>query len=210
MVPLAERLADAFPVLAVDPPGSGRSSKPALRRLTVAGQADTLAAWMDTLGLPPAVLVGNSLGCHVIAELAVRHPGRASRLVLNSPAIDPHLRSAPQQFGRLFLSAFREPPSLLPIVAWDYLRTGPRRMWAIFRNALRERIEDALPRVRCPTLVVRGTRDLLVSEPWAIEAARLLPDGRFVPIAGAAHAANYSAADEMAGIIGAFLADSQH
>jgi pimeloyl-ACP methyl ester carboxylesterase len=208
MVPLAEHLGGEYPVFAVDPPGFGRSRPKPPRALTVTELADALAEWMDALGLRSAVLVGNSLGCHVIAELAARHPERASRLVLNSPAVDPHTRTAPRQLGRLLLAAFCEPLSMIPIAVWDYLRTGPRRMWATFRMALRGRIEETLPRVNHPALVVRGTRDVLVSERWAAQAVELLPHGRLVQIPGAAHAANYHAAAEMAGIVRRFVAGS--
>jgi len=40
--------------------------------------------------------------------------------------------------------------------------------------------------------VVRGTRDRIVSQEWASEVARLLPDGRLAVIPGAAHAINFS------------------
>ena len=41
MVPLAEQFADDFPVFAVDPPGTGRSTKPA-KALSATEQADAL------------------------------------------------------------------------------------------------------------------------------------------------------------------------
>src|SRR5918998_4849141 len=64
MVPLMDGLARSHAVYAPDLPGFGRSEGPA-RAPDVAGLADSLAAWMRTMGLSGAALVGNSVGCQV-------------------------------------------------------------------------------------------------------------------------------------------------
>lgn len=52
------------------------------RDISVARQADYLAAWMQTLGLEQAVLVGHDLGGGVAQIAAVRHPERVKGLAL--------------------------------------------------------------------------------------------------------------------------------
>ena len=204
MVPALEKLAPFYPVYAPDLPGFGESEKPA-RALNLRGLADALAAWMRTVGLGSAALVGNSMGCQVIAELALRHPGLVERVVLQGPTMDPRGRNAPRQIGRLLLDTLREPPSLLPIEGLDLLRVGVGRSWRIFRYALEDAIEEKLPKVRVPALVVHGSRDPIAPQRWAEEVARLLPQGRLVVIPGAAHAANYSAPAEFVRAIRPFL-----
>ena len=54
------------------------------RDISVARQAEYLAAWMRELGLESAVLVGHDLGGGVAQILAVRHPGLVSGLVLTN------------------------------------------------------------------------------------------------------------------------------
>ncbi|HEY1404550.1 MAG TPA: alpha/beta fold hydrolase, partial [Pyrinomonadaceae bacterium] len=81
MLPTAERLATFFRVFAPDMPGFGKSDKP-LRALDVPELADALVAWMDAAGLVQPVLVGNSLGCQVIANVAARNPHRVAGVVL--------------------------------------------------------------------------------------------------------------------------------
>lgn len=76
MVPTAERLAPFYRVFVPHLPGFGRSDKPG-RALNVAELADALGEWMDAAGLGRAVLVGNSLGCQVVADMAARGPHRA-------------------------------------------------------------------------------------------------------------------------------------
>ena len=204
MVPTAERLARDYRVFAPDLPGFGRSQNPP-RVLDVAGLSDALSAWMGAMGLGRAALVGNSMGCQVVADLAVRHPDRVARVVLQGPTMDPSGRSVPRQVGRFLIDATREPPSLLPIELLDFLRAGPLRAWRTFRYALDDPIEERLPRVRVPALVVHGARDPIAPRRWAGEAAGLLPMGRLSVIPGAAHATNYGWADEFARVIREFL-----
>ncbi len=204
MVPLLDELARSHAVYAPDLPGFGRSEGPA-HALDVVGLADALAAWMRALGLGGAALVGNSMGCQVITELVLRHPGLAGRVVLQGPTMDPRARSAPRQMWRLLLDTTREPPSLIAIEGLDLLRAGVGRSWRTFQHALGDPVEERLPKVRVPALVVHGSRDRISPRGWAEEVARLLPDGRLVVLPGAAHAANYSAAADFARVVRAFL-----
>jgi len=207
MIPTAERLAPDYRVFVPDLPGFGRSEGPR-RVLDVAGLSDALSAWMGAVGLEHAALVGNSLGCQVIAEMAVRHPGRVGRAVLQGPTMDPKGRSVFRQAGRFLLDVPREPPSLVPIELLDLLSAGARRAWRTLRYALEDRIEEKLPYVRVPTLVVRGSRDPIATQRWAKEATRLLPMGRLCVIPGAAHAANYGWDADFAHIVREFLDDA--
>ncbi len=51
--------------------------------------------------------------------------------------------------------------SLLAIELLDYLSAGTLRSWRTFRYALDDRIEEKLPHMRVPTLVVLGSRDAI-------------------------------------------------
>ncbi len=194
MVPTAERLAKHFRVFAPDLPGFGKSDTPR-RALFVSELADALDAWLDAVGLEHPVLVGNSLGCQIIVNQAARRPGHAAGLVLSSPTIDARRRSIASELWRLMRDIPREHWSLTPINAREYFRTGPLRALATLRAALVDRIEDRMPLLgETPVLVVRGTRDPIVSERWAARLAALAPRGEYLELLGAPHAVNYSAA----------------
>jgi 2-hydroxy-6-oxonona-2,4-dienedioate hydrolase len=122
--------------------------------------------------------------------------------------MDPKGRSVPRQVGRFLLDVPREPLSLIPIELLDYLSAGTRRAWRTFRYALEDRIEEKLPHMRVPTLVVRGSRDPIATQRWAKEVTGLLPMGRLFVIPGAAHTANYGWATQFARIIHNFLDDA--
>lgn len=192
MVPTARRLRPRWRVYAPDLPGFGASDHPG-RPFTVPGLADALAEWMEVSRIGPATLVGNSLGCQIIVDLAVRHPELVDNLVLAGPTVDPAARSIRQQLGRLLLDAPRERPSLLALHARDWLRAGPAEVLATMRATVADRIELKLPLVAAPTLVVVGSRDPLVPLAWAAEASRLVPRGRLLVVPDAPHALNYSA-----------------
>lgn len=207
-IPLAELLSQSCPVFVPDFPGYGLSEKPK-NALSVAAMADLLAAWMSVVGLQRAVLIGNSLGCQVTAELALRHPDRLERAVLIGPTVDRRRRSAVQQIARTFLAAFYEDFSLIPRVLLDYGLAGPRRSLQALRYSLDHPIEDRLPLLRVPALVVRGDRDPLSPQAWAEEVARLLPQGRLVVIPGGGHGVHYSLARQTSRAVLAFIEEEK-
>lgn len=202
--PTMQTLAPHFRVYAPDLPGWGRSDRPP-RALTIPELADTLVAWLDVVAVEAPTLVANSMGCQVVVDLAARMRDRAGRLVLVGPTVDAGARTIVRQGARLALDSVREPPSLLPLIAVDYLRFGPRRFLVTARGALGDRIEEKLPLVEAPALVVRGTRDALVSQEWAEETARLLPRGELATVPGRAHAVNYNAPVALATLVREFV-----
>ena len=204
LMPLAAQLASRYPVRAVDLPGFGLSGEPG-RVLDVAELADWLAEWLTTARVAPAALLGNSFGCQVIVDLAVRHPTLVRCLVLVGPTMDPNARSAPRQVLRWLGNLRHEDLLQLPIFLRDVADAGPRRALRTFRIALRDPIEDKLPGVRAPTLVTRGSREPVVSPEWLAQAARLLPAGEAAVIPDAPHEANYTAAESLSARVVPFL-----
>ncbi|HEY0511265.1 MAG TPA: alpha/beta fold hydrolase [Thermoanaerobaculia bacterium] len=207
MLRLAEVLAVSRPVYAPDIPGFGRSEKPR-RPLDVHAQAEFLAAWMPVAGLGRAAFLGHSLGSQVVADLAAHHPQLVARLVLAAPTVDDAGRSVPRELLRLLRDVPREPLSLAPIVAADYLWAGLGRVLRTLRYALADRIEEKLPALDMPALVVRGGRDPVVSEGWAEKVCGLLPRGRLAVVPRAAHALQHSVPRELATLLTPFLDES--
>jgi pimeloyl-ACP methyl ester carboxylesterase len=80
-LPIAERLAQRYDVIAIDQRGHGASSHPEQGYLIPDYAAD-LAGVLDQLGLEAPLIMGHSLGGMVTLEWARRHPGRAAALVI--------------------------------------------------------------------------------------------------------------------------------
>jgi pimeloyl-ACP methyl ester carboxylesterase len=206
LLPFARSIGTAHRCYALDLPGFGMWTKPD-HMLSVADYAELVAMWMDRTGLRRAVLMGNSLGCGVVVHLAAHYPERVAGAILTSPSLDPAGRTLARTVGRWLRDVPREPMSMAPIIARDWLRTGPVWMLRGLAAMLADPIEELLPRVTAPTLVVRGERDAIVPRDWAQEAARLLPYGRLVEIPGAVHAVTFDAPETLAALVSAFLAE---
>jgi len=204
MMPTAERLAADFPVYVPDLPGFGDSGHPR-KVLDIPGLADALLAWMDAVGLRRVSLLGNSQGCQVIADLAARHPGRAARCVLQGPTSPPNERTWLWQFIRWRQNNRYNPPNLGPPTWSDYRRAGYLRAIWTFRASLRDHLEDKLPHITVPVLVVRGECDPICPAAWADEVARHLPDGRLVEIPAVAHTLVFTAPEQLASVTRQFL-----
>lgn len=197
--PLARALAPQVRLAALDLPGFGRSRGGPV--LDVRGQSTVLAAWLRATGRSGSVLVANSTGCQVAVDLAVAFPDVAGPLVLNAPTVDRHARRLRTQAGRLVLDAPRERPSLLAVLAVDYLQCGIRRAYRTFRHHLGDRVEDKAPLVTVPVVVVWGSADPVISRRWALELTAAFPSGRFVELPARPHALNYSAPRDLAGVV---------
>jgi pimeloyl-ACP methyl ester carboxylesterase len=95
----------------------------------------------------------------------------------------------------------REWPSVWLEHVRDLVLAGPKRIAASFRFGWAHRIETVLPEVHVPAVVVRGSRDSLVSREWVREAAALMPTARALEIGGVGRAVGQSAPEALARIV---------
>ena len=108
---LVDDLASDTRVIAFDRPGSGYSTREPGRATTLEQQADAVAAAMDALGLPRALLVGHSLGGALSLAIALRHPLKVSGLALLAP-----LTALPPASSEAFRD-LKVPPALRAVFA---------------------------------------------------------------------------------------------
>jgi pimeloyl-ACP methyl ester carboxylesterase len=201
--PTAALLAPNHRTFVPDLPGMGRSIRPE-PGLDLPGLARALMAYCDAVGVERPILVGNSLGCPIIIEVATTFPDRIERAVLVSPAGGPNNQPLGRAIGQMAMDGLREPLSMLPIATRDYLRFGALRSLSLFRAMTRYPTLERLPHLVVPTLVIAGLRDPMVR---IANAPRLhvLPHVDAVTVPGA-HALNYSNPQLIAELIEAYLA----
>jgi 2-hydroxy-6-oxonona-2,4-dienedioate hydrolase len=204
MVPLAELLAPHHRVLAPDLPGYGRSAHPP-HALSTTELADALAACMDSFAIPRAALVGQSMGCQTIVNFALRHPGMVAAAVLIGPTVDRLGRTPLEQARRLAIDGMHTPASSLAIMLRDFVDFGPLRTLKTLHYTLHDQIEQKLPLLRVPVLLLRGERDPVSTQRWVEELAPLLYDGQLHVLPGATHAAHYAKPCETARLVLPFL-----
>lgn len=188
--PLLQALDGRAPATAIELPGIGASPRVAVPA-DVAGLADVLADWLRATSRHPTTLVGNSMGCQVVTDVAIRHPDLVDRLVLIGPTVDRHRRNLLRQAGLLLVDATRERVSLVLTVLTDSALTSSIATSTYIRAALRHRIEDRLPLVRVPVTIVRGERDPMVGQAWVEELASLAPDAKLIVLPVAAHGSHH-------------------
>lgn len=207
MSPTALALADGSRNLVPDLPGFGRSIDPPAT-LSIEELGDALVGLMDILGIPEAVLLGNSLGASIICGFALRHPDRITHAILVSPAGGEHNTPLLRAVGQLSRDALREPLGLARVSAPEYLRFGVCGMLRLFTEMTRFPARTALQNLDVPTLVIMGTRDPVLPG-W--DRIRTVTAGmhnqvHLAVIRGAAHAINFSHPQAVAALTSAFLA----
>lgn len=191
-IPLAEVIAVAgHEVHALDLPGFGRSEGPR-EALSVAQLADWTIDWMAARRVPRCHIIGNSVGCEIAAYVAVKAPERVATLTMVGPTIDPAASAMFTQTVRLLRDALHEPWALWLNWTFDFWRAGPRRAFGTTREMFRDPIENQLPQVMTPSLVIRGGMDPTVPQSAAETVARLLPRGELRVIEGEPHCVHYT------------------
>src|SRR5215211_5639670 len=202
--PTAARLASDYPTYVPDLPGHGYSEKPR-RPLGIPEQAEALAGYLDAVGVPRAVVLGNSSGCLVAAEFAHRYPDRTERAILVSPAGGRYNRPLRRGLWQLARDGLREPPSLARIAVPDYVRFGLVNSLQAFHRMTRYPTTQRLMHVPVPFLAVIGTRDPLISNSQLERIFRSAADIDLVRHVDAAHAINFSHPESLARIVDAYL-----
>jgi pimeloyl-ACP methyl ester carboxylesterase len=84
-VGLVEVFAKSWCVIRYDIRGHGKSAFPTGEKYA---HADDLAALLEYLSIPRAVVVGQSLGGEIAINFALRYPHRIRRLVLADTSLD--------------------------------------------------------------------------------------------------------------------------
>jgi pimeloyl-ACP methyl ester carboxylesterase len=151
-------------------------------------------------------LIGNWLGCQVLVEFAVRQKDRVDCLVLQGLTADPAAHTVRQQVWRQLVDSRHEGSrAITRIAVRDYAAAGPRRLLLTLRHTLSHRIEEQLPLITVPTLVVRGTRDAVVPHGWARRAASPVPRGRLLEVESGSDIMHFHAPDRLARVVRRFL-----
>lgn len=214
MIPTARELARDFRVYALDLPGFGESEKTETA-LSLPELTGVLRAWLETFGIRRALLLGNSMGCQIIANLVISELSKppeqrtTAGAVLIGPTMDPRIRSVWSSFWHGVWNMFYEPPTFYPTLVRDYFLYGARRTFRSLSESFHDPIEVNLMRVDVPALVVRGEHDKLCSQPWAEEVTALLPQGRLAVIPGGAHVVNFDSPEKLGALVRGLVGEIQ-
>ena len=171
------------------------------KRSSVEGAARWLAEQVADRSVD---LVGHSMGGLICARLAADRPQLVGRLVLIAPAgIAPGSRA--RHVVPFVRSLRRSSPRLLPVLARDAVRAGPRALWRAAGEVLEADIRAHLGEIRAPTLVLWGGRDALLPPALGEIVRSEIPDARLVVLQRAGHVQMFDAPEDVSRELAEFL-----
>ena len=200
---IAPELAKSFRVIVPELPGFGRSQA---MRGGLPDIADRMAAAVREVG-EGAIVLGNGYGGFVALQMAIRHPGLASRFIFADcgAAFSEGGRDAFRNMAaaskakglaaitdvamrRLFAPEFQAAnPELMADRRAAFLRTDEEVFRAACAQLAELDLRGELHKVKAPALVLVGEQDEATPPPMSHELASLLPDARLTIIPGCAH-----------------------
>jgi pimeloyl-ACP methyl ester carboxylesterase len=200
-----------FRCLALDNRDVGQSYY-AAAGYSVADLADDVAAFLDTLQLPAAHVVGLSLGGMIGLEMALRHPGRVRSLFLSGTLArcDGWFAGTLDAFTIIRRNVADTAAFFEAVLPWlvshrffaepdrvDWLRAllrrnpHPQRLDGFLRQVEAIRRHDTLarlPEITFPVLVTAGEDDVLAPPRYAAQIYEGLPRVQLETLPGVGHA----------------------
>ena len=217
-------LSDTYDVIAWDAPGYGRSDDPP-GDWPMAEYADSLASFLDGLGIERAHLLGQSWGGVLAQQFYGAYPHRVRSLILSDTTLggdaarpdtetrlQARLKAAatmtPAEFARV-----RAPQLLAPDPPSDVLAEVEAIMaqthMAGFRSAAialaHADTRDILPRIAVPILVLCGELDSVTPPALGTRLIGDIPGARRVVFAGTGHMGNMEQPDRYNATVREFL-----
>ncbi len=185
-------------VYALDLPGHGEAPGP--WQSTIEGYRQAIVEWMRALDLPPAVVVGHSMGGALALSLALDAPERTAGIVLVGSGarlrVHPLLLEAAASGGM-------PTERLATLVSWWYSPNAPPRLQALATRAVAATnmtvlhadltacdgfdVMERLGLTERPALVVVGEDDRMTPVKYARFLAENLPGARLEIIPAAGH-----------------------
>ncbi|MFN0145794.1 MAG: alpha/beta fold hydrolase [Dehalococcoidia bacterium] len=215
-LPLHERLAENFSVVAPDMPGYGQSERPEWAR-DPRDLAILVNHTLEKLKLDRVTLVGFGFGGFVAAELATMDASRLKKLVLVGAAgilpkdgeiMDGMLMDLNEYMAAgfrddaAFHAVFGEEPDASVKELWDFSREMTARVcWKpyMYNRHLPHLLQD----VATPTLLIWGSEDKVIPPVCGEQYRDALPNAKLEVIPGAGHYVEFEDPARIAGLIAA-------
>jgi pimeloyl-ACP methyl ester carboxylesterase len=212
----------SFHVFAVTHRGHGDSGKPDAG-YTPSHFAADLAAFLDTMRIESAVIVGHSMGSTVVQRFAIDYPSRTRALVLEGAFLpSPHNEAVREFFQtvRTFTDPvdpkvareFQQstlarpvPPEFFETIVSESLKV-PARVWkAALEPYLTLEFSDRLKEVAVPTLLIWGDRDGFTGRAEQDALNRAIAGSRLTIYGGTGHCPHWEEPERFAADVVAFV-----
>ena len=175
-----------YHVVALDPPGIGKSDKPDAS-YELSWLVDRIVDFMDARGIRRTAIVGGSLGGHLALMMALQHPERISKLVLMGSVGDWPTPTGLTDFAlknvwnewmvvgvmrerwpEMYATLFKHPNATTERIFryqmalranGDAYAAEGRMFTRAFKNIFYSSVRDRLGEIECPTLLIWGEED---------------------------------------------------
>ena len=218
-----EAFASRYRVIAPDMRGHGRSGKPR-GPYSVPLFAKDVAAFMRALNLPPAHVVGLSMGGMIAFQLAIDAPELLKSLTIVNSASELIPRTWAEKkdlFTRLLIARFMgmkkmgeflgdrlfpeaQQAELRRIFAGRWAQNNKRAYLASFHALTGWSVTARLGEIQCPTLIVAGAMDFFPL-PYKQEYTAKIPRAELVVVPNSRHATPVDQPEAFNTILRAFL-----
>ncbi len=229
-----ETLSRDFRVIVPDLPGYGKSGCPEKKvKATMIWYADFLSEFLDQIGVEKAVVVGNSMGGSIAAWIAIRHPEKVSKLVLEDSA---GLKGSRMDLLKN-IAAITAEPMLIPLLhlvfpvnekslanvpeserkrvglaelryASDLRACSSRAMkWSAVSIGT-DYTEPVLNKIQVPTLIIWGSNDDLLEVKTAEQFHQKITGSQLQIIEGGVHTPMQWKPDDFVRVLKKFIADN--
>lgn len=211
-------------LLIPDQRGHGAADAPACC-YAIADYAEDARQFLDALGVERAAVAGHSMGSMVAMELAARHPGRVSKLVLAGSTALPPIRKdhwlwtevqalkAPLSADTPFMKEWSPANSPTPVdpafaaAAMGEILKVKLHVWRGVLGAMDGYDPGpAARRVRVPTLILSGAKDPLFPAEHHRALAAAIPQAQAHHFPDFGHNPIWERPEEVGPILAAFLA----
>lgn len=192
------------------------------RGCSLVGLGADVVALLDAEGISAAVLLGSSSGGYVAQQVAVANPDRVAGLVLvgsprtlqgRAPFADEVDRLSDPVSEEWVRESFTWFPRFQPVPAAyidDRVRDGARIPARVWRETLDALCEATPPTdtgtIGCPTLILRGDRDEVLTRQHQEGLARAIPGSRLVVYEDTGHLVLWEQPERVARDVAGFLA----
>jgi pimeloyl-ACP methyl ester carboxylesterase len=206
--------------VAMDLRGHGDADKPAAG-YTLAEVAADVAAFMDAVGVPSAVLMGSSSGGYVAQQLAITSPHRVTGLVLvgsprslqGRPSFDDEVDQLTEPVDAAWVSKFLTWfPRFHPVPRWyidGRIQDGVRMPAYVWRETLAGLVGARPPTdtatITAPALIVWGERDEVLTREDQRALAAAIPASRLIVYQGTGHLVLWEQPERVASDLTAFV-----
>jgi pimeloyl-ACP methyl ester carboxylesterase len=195
--PQLRRFARAH-VIALDLPAHGRSTDHDISSAGTRAYANAVVALLDALALPPAIIVGHSMGGAVAQQIGIHAPERVAGLVLIAtgsklpvdPTLPQRIVDAPTAtIDWIIEAAWSDDASTdLKRLTRERLHSmSPAVLQADYRACKAFDVREMLDRIAAPTLVIGSDADRMVPLKFSRTLSERIPQADLVVINGAGH-----------------------